>query len=61
MPIASCYLSEIVKAFDLEVLYSPGNLDQIRINVADVTRPGLQLAGYFDHFGPDRIQLIGNM
>jgi len=61
MAIASVYLSEIVKAFDLEVVCDPGNLDQIRITVADVTRPGLQLAGYFDHFGPDRIQLIGNM
>lgn len=61
MPVDSVFLSEIVKAFDLEVLYSPSNLDQIRINVADVTRPGLQLAGYYAHFGPDRIQLIGNM
>ncbi len=26
-----------------------------------MTRPGLQLAGYFDHFGPDRIQVLGNM
>ena len=61
MAIASVSLSEIVKAFELEVLYDPGNIDQIKISVADVTRPGLQLAGYFEHFGPDRIQLIGNM
>lgn len=61
MPIASVYLSEIIKAFDLEVIYDPGNLDQIRITVADVTRPGLQLAGYYEHFGPDRVQIIGNM
>lgn len=61
MPYASVFLSEIIKSFDLEVIFSPGNLDQIRISVADVTRPGLQLAGYYDHFGPDRIQVIGNM
>jgi HPr kinase/phosphorylase len=61
MPIASVYLSEIIKAFDLEVIYDPENLDRIKITVADVTRPGLQLAGYYEHFGPDRIQIIGNM
>jgi len=61
MPVASVYLSELIKAFELEVIYDPGNMDQIRITVADVTRPGLQLAGYYEHFGPDRIQLIGNM
>ncbi len=61
MPNKSVYLSEIIKAFNLEVVYAPSDLDQIKIVVADVTRPGLQLAGYFDHFGPDRIQLIGNM
>jgi HPr kinase/phosphorylase len=36
-------------------------MEEIMISVADVTRPGLQLTGYFDHFGPDRIQVIGNM
>lgn len=61
MPYASVFLSDIVKDFELEEIYSPGDLDQIRINVADVTRPGLQLVGYYDHFVPDRIQIIGNM
>jgi len=61
MPYSSVFLSGIIKSFNLEVVYSPGELEKIRIHVADVTRPGLQLAGYYDHFGPDRIQLIGNM
>jgi HPr kinase/phosphorylase len=61
MPADSVLLSEIVKAFELEEVYVPAHFDQIRIHVADVTRPGLQLAGYYEHFGPDRIQLIGNM
>jgi hypothetical protein len=30
MPIASVYLSEIIKAFDLEVIYDPENLDRIK-------------------------------
>ena len=61
MPFSSVFLSEIVRDFDLEVVYDTGDIDQRRICVADVTRPGLQLAGYYDHFGPDRIQLVGNM
>ena len=61
MPFSSVFLSEIVKDFDLEIVYDTGDIDERRICVADVTRPGLQLAGYYDHFGPDRIQLVGNM
>ena len=57
----SVKLSQIIKEFDLEVAVKAGNPEEIMISVADVTRPGLQLAGYFEHFGPDRIQLIGNM
>ena len=61
MPFSSVFLSEIVKAYNLEVVYDSGDIESRRICVADVTRPGLQLAGYYDHFGPDRIQMIGNM
>ena len=61
MPFSSVFLSEIVKAYNLEVVYDSGDIESRRICVADVTRPGLQLAGYYDHFGPDRIQVIGNM
>ena len=61
MPYSSVFLSEIVKYFELEVVYDTGDIEQRRICVADVTRPGLQLAGYYDHFGPDRIQVVGNM
>ncbi|MBO4636296.1 MAG: HPr(Ser) kinase/phosphatase [Clostridiales bacterium] len=61
MPFSSVFLSEIVKDFDLEIVYDTGDIDERRICVADVTRPGLQLAGYYDHFGPDRIQIVGNM
>ncbi len=54
-------LQQIIDDFNLRVIYSAKNLDEIMISVADVTRPGLQLSGYFKHFGPDRIQIIGNM
>ncbi len=59
--MASVSLQSIINEFDLETIANYGNFEEIRISVADVTRPGLQLAGYFDHFGPDRIQVLGNM
>lgn len=59
--MASVPLQTIIREFNLETIVNYGNLDEIMIAVADVTRPGLQLAGYFDHFGPDRIQVLGNM
>ena len=61
MPYSSVFLSEIVKEFNLEIVYDSGDIEERRLLVADATRPGLQLAGYYDHFGPDRIQIIGNM
>ncbi len=54
-------LKTIIDEFDLEVVAEFGRFDEIELAVADVTRPGLQLAGYFDHFGADRIQVLGNM
>jgi HPr kinase/phosphorylase len=54
-------LQRIIQEFNLEIITDFGKMDEIMISVADVTRPGLQLAGHFDHFGPDRIQVIGNM
>ncbi len=54
-------LKAIIDTFKLERITDFGNCEDILISVADVTRPGLQLAGYFEHFGPDRIQLLGNM
>lgn len=59
--MAPVSLQSIVKEFNLEVVTDYDNLGDIQISIADVTRPGLQLAGYFDHFGPDRIQVLGNM
>jgi HPr kinase/phosphorylase len=59
--MAPVSLQTIVNEFGLEIIANSGKMDDILISVADVTRPGLQLAGYFDHFGPDRIQVLGNM
>ena len=46
----SVALTELVKEFNLEVVYASTDYESIRLTVEDVSRPGLQLAGYFDHF-----------
>ncbi len=57
----SVSLKELVKEFNLQVAYAATDYDSIRLTVEDVARPGLQLAGYFDHFEPVRLQVLGNV
>ena len=54
-------LKTLVEEFHLHIAYASTDLDKIRITVVDVARPGLQLAGYFDHYEPMRLQLLGNV
>lgn len=54
-------LTGLVEEFHLEVAYAATDYKAIRLTVEDVARPGLQLAGYFDHFEPMRLQVMGNV
>lgn len=54
-------LKTLVKEFHLEVAYAATDYEAVRLTVEDVARPGLQLAGYFDHFEPMRLQVMGNV
>ena len=49
---------EFAKALELEVI-SPADENSMPITHADVCRPGLQFAGYFDVFANERPQVIG--
>lgn len=53
-------LSDIIRDFGLEILNMPENTD-INVVCRDVNRPGLPLAGFFDHFEAQRIQIIGKV
>ena len=53
-------LTTIVKEFDLEVAFAATDYQRVRLTVPEVSRPGLQLAGYYDHFDPMRLQILGN-
>ena len=57
----SVLLSTLVKEFNLEIAFRSTDYESIRLTVDNVARPGLQLAGYFDHFEPMRLQVMGNV
>ena len=57
----SVELTKIIDEFSLEKIYLPEDGEKILVHLADVNRPGLQLAGFFDHFEPQRIQIIGKV
>ena len=57
----SVSLKKLVSEFRFTVEYAATDFDAIRLTVADLSRPGLQLAGYFNHFEPVRIQVMGNV
>jgi HPr kinase/phosphorylase len=51
-------LTEKAKDFKLKLVVGRGGLTR-RISVPDMNRPGLALAGFFEHFPYERIQIIG--
>ncbi len=54
-------LDKIIDAFKLEEIHLPKDASEIQIDETDVTRPGLQLMGFYEYFNPERIQIIGKM
>ena len=54
-------LGKIINEFKLESIYLPGDADEIFITENDLIRPGLQLAGFYEYFDPERMQIIGKM
>ncbi len=57
----SVNLSQLAQEFGLQVVFASTDYPSIHLTVEDVARPGLQLAGYFDHFEPVRLQVLGNV
>lgn len=55
----SVKLTKLVEKMELKNLTPDIGLDEIKITLPDVNRPALQLAGYFDHFDSERVQIIG--
>lgn len=50
---------ELVKALPLEIISgNEASLDRL-IDTGDISRPGLELTGYFSYYSHDRLQLFG--
>ena len=52
-------LSKIIENQGLRPLYLPRNPSLIPIRSRDVTRPGLELNGFYEYFDTDRIAILG--
>ena len=49
---------ELAEILNLEVISGERGLDRL-ITTDELSRPALQLAGYFSHYSPKRIQILG--
>ncbi len=54
-------LDSLIDEFQLEKIYYPEKPSPIMLDRKEVNRPGLQLAGFFDHFDPLRMQIVGKV
>ena len=54
----SMTLKQIVEQFNLEVLAGKSGLGN-ELTEIDIKRPGIELAGYWEYFTPERVQLLG--
>lgn len=52
-------LAKVIKEAMLEIIHAPQDPETVMVTSSEVNRPGLALAGYFDYFSGDRIQIIG--
>ena len=51
-------VSDVQDTFSLELCAGAAGLDR-RIHKSDISRPGLEMAGYFNFYPADRVQLLG--
>ena len=57
----SIKLKKIVERLNFEIIHKSSDYDEKLITTPKINRAGLQLAGFFEHFTQERIQLIGKV
>ncbi|GGI39209.1 HPr(Ser) kinase/phosphatase [Mammaliicoccus stepanovicii] len=50
--------SKLIEQFNMEVIAGKNGLHR-KVTETDLSRPGLEMAGYFSHYSSDRIQVLG--
>ncbi|KYD08083.1 MULTISPECIES: HPr(Ser) kinase/phosphatase [Heyndrickxia] len=56
--MAKVRIEDIIKKFNLELISGEEGIHR-PITTSDISRPGLELAGFFNYYPADRIQLLG--
>ena len=51
-------IDDLARDLNLNIIFR-GDVDTIEINTSDLNRPGLQMAGFFEYFAVNRLQLFG--
>ena len=54
-------LGKIIREFQLEVLRGASGYEDRLVTTEEMIRPGLPLKGFFEHFNPERLQVIGQV
>ena len=52
-------LSKLAEEMKLKNLTPEISMDEVEITSQEINRPALQLAGYYEHFSHERVQIIG--
>lgn len=55
----SVTLDKLAEESNLTIAYTPTELKNIKVYTAEVYRPGIMLAGYYQYFDRTRIQILG--
>lgn len=57
--MATVALEKIIEKMKLENMTPDVDIKDIKITQPDINRPAIQIAGYFEHFDAQRLQIIG--
>ena len=55
----SVTIKQIIEEFHLETIYTPMDSSKLLIVETEINRPGLQLAGFYEYFNHERVQIVG--
>ena len=58
MPKTSVTVKQLVENTRLEIVSGKEYLER-EITTSDISRPGLEMTGYFNYYAPERVQLLG--
>ena len=54
-------LAKIMNEMHLKVVHLPRPAEEILVESENVNRPGLPFAGFYDHYDPTRIEIVGKV